>query len=87
VGEGGESYVSLRGPFRLEGKPLLCDADGPLDCPITGNERVKVVAGTREAWFVAYLPTSAVDPAVVGETLQRLAEASGGVRVRLLAVS
>ncbi len=46
-GRPGESYISLRGPFTLEGKPLLCDAHGPLDCPITGNEKVKVTVDTR----------------------------------------
>ena len=32
----GESYESLRGPFNLEGKPVLFDPKGPLDTPITG---------------------------------------------------
>ena len=60
AGEPGESYVSLRGPFNLEKKPLLADEDGPLDTPITGNERVKVTEGTRAAWLVAYLPQGVV---------------------------
>jgi len=56
----GESYESLRGPFNLEGKPLLLDTQGPLDTPITGGVRVKVTPETRRAWLVAYLPEGVV---------------------------
>ncbi len=59
-GRAGESYESLRGPFNLEGKPLLVDAEGPLDTPITGSVRVKVRPETRRAWLVAYLPAGVV---------------------------
>ncbi len=58
AGKPGESYESLRGPFNLEGKPLLADAEGPFGTPITDSQRVKVTAETRRAWMVAYLPTS-----------------------------
>jgi DNA/RNA-binding domain of Phe-tRNA-synthetase-like protein len=60
AGRRGESYLSLRGPFNLEGKPLLCDSNGPLDCPITGNDKVKATAQTRSAWLVAYLPSGEI---------------------------
>ena len=56
AGRAGESYDSLRGPFNLEGKPLLVDALGPCDAPITGSQRVKVTADTVRATLVAYLP-------------------------------
>jgi DNA/RNA-binding domain of Phe-tRNA-synthetase-like protein len=56
AGQAGESYESLRGPFNLEGKPLLVDALGPCDAPITGSQRVKVSADTMRATLVAYLP-------------------------------
>jgi DNA/RNA-binding domain of Phe-tRNA-synthetase-like protein len=56
AGRAGEAYESLRGPFNLEGKPLLADAEGPCDAPITGGERVKVLPDTRRAWLVAYMP-------------------------------
>jgi DNA/RNA-binding domain of Phe-tRNA-synthetase-like protein len=81
AGRPGESYQSLRGPFRLEGKPLLCDTAGPLDCPITGNERVKVAAATRVAWLVAYLPSETAEPASTHETLERLVDTAPLVRV------
>jgi DNA/RNA-binding domain of Phe-tRNA-synthetase-like protein len=57
AGRAGESYESLRGPFSLEGKPLLVDAQGPCDAPITGSQRVKVGARTERATLVAYLPS------------------------------
>ena len=57
AGRAGEAYESLRGPFNLEGKPLLADAEGPCDAPITGGERVKVLPETRRAWLVVYMPS------------------------------
>jgi DNA/RNA-binding domain of Phe-tRNA-synthetase-like protein len=56
AGQAGESYESLRGPFNLEGKPLLADAEGPFGTPITDSQRVKVKEGVARAWMVAYLP-------------------------------
>lgn len=60
TGREGESYESLRGPFRLDEKPVLFDGIGPCDAPITGSERVKVVAETELATIVAYLPQGVV---------------------------
>jgi DNA/RNA-binding domain of Phe-tRNA-synthetase-like protein len=71
AGRAGEAFDSLRGPFNLEGKPLLADALGPFGTPITDSQRVKVRGETRTAWLVAYLPQDIVDPAAV---LTRLAE-------------
>ena len=73
----GESYESLRGPFNLEGKPVLFDPKGPLDTPITGSVRVKVEADTRTAWLVAYMPASELDQETAGKTLDRLADGTG----------
>lgn len=67
AGRPGESYLSMRGPFSLEGKPLLCDSNGPLDAPITGSEKVKVRGDTKSAWLVAYLPREVL-PAAKAET-------------------
>jgi DNA/RNA-binding domain of Phe-tRNA-synthetase-like protein len=87
TGRADESYQSLRGPFRLEGKPLLCDTRGPLDCPITGNERVKVTTETRRAWLVAYLPADVVDNESVREVLEKLVLAAPVVCIHQTAVS
>lgn len=56
AGRPGEAYESLRGPFNLEGKPLLVDAHGPADTPITGGIRVKARGDTSRVWLVAYMP-------------------------------
>ena len=76
-GMDGESYESLRGPFHLEGKPVLFDPEGPLDTPITGNVRVKVEADTKKAWLVAYIPASEIDCETAGKTIDRLADRTG----------
>jgi DNA/RNA-binding domain of Phe-tRNA-synthetase-like protein len=72
AGRPGETYDSLRGPFNLEGKPLLADALGPFGSPITDSRRVKITAATASAWIVAYLPQGVVDPAAVPATLGEL---------------
>lgn len=82
AGRAGESYRSLRGPFDLEGRPLLVDAHGPCDTPITGNERVKVEPTTRRAWLVAYLPATEVDPDEAAAALREMAGEVEGVTVR-----
>jgi DNA/RNA-binding domain of Phe-tRNA-synthetase-like protein len=76
VGKPGESYESLRGPFNLEGKPLLVDAQGPCDAPISGNQRVKVVPETKRAWLVAYLPAGVVTPEAAERQLRELLKAA-----------
>jgi DNA/RNA-binding domain of Phe-tRNA-synthetase-like protein len=68
----GEAYASLRGPFNLEGKPLLADALGPCDAPITGGERVKVLPETTRAWLVAYMPGEALTAAAGERALREL---------------
>ncbi|MGD8439353.1 MAG: phenylalanine--tRNA ligase beta subunit-related protein, partial [Holophagae bacterium] len=73
----GERYESLRGPFNLDGKPVLFDSEGPLDSPITGNVRVKVKPDTRAAWLVAYMPASELEIGGAGRALERLAADTG----------
>jgi DNA/RNA-binding domain of Phe-tRNA-synthetase-like protein len=68
VGRAGESMDSLRGPFGVEGKPLLADVRGPFGTPITDSERVMVRTDTRRVWLMAYLPEEGAiegDPAEV----------------------
>ncbi|HKI01475.1 MAG TPA: phenylalanine--tRNA ligase beta subunit-related protein [Thermoanaerobaculia bacterium] len=72
AGRAGESYESLRGPFNLEGKPLLADAEGPFGTPITDSQRVKVREGTPRAWMVAYLPRGVVSAEDAAKTLDGL---------------
>jgi DNA/RNA-binding domain of Phe-tRNA-synthetase-like protein len=72
AGTPGEHYESLKGPFNLEGKPLLVDRHGPCDAPITGSRRVMIGDETRQAWLVAYLPGTVLTPRQVGESLDGL---------------
>jgi DNA/RNA-binding domain of Phe-tRNA-synthetase-like protein len=73
----GESYESLRGPFNLEGKPVLFDEEGPLDTPITGNVRVKVNPDTASAWLVAYMPADQIELEQARSTLDALVSGVG----------
>ncbi|MGH7337624.1 MAG: hypothetical protein ACREI7_08605, partial [Myxococcota bacterium] len=76
AGRAGETLDSMRGPFDLEGKPLLEDAAGPFGTPITDSHRVKVLPETVGGWLVAYLPEAVVDEATVERCLDEiLAEA------------
>jgi DNA/RNA-binding domain of Phe-tRNA-synthetase-like protein len=86
-GIAGEAYESLRGPFSLEGRPLLVDAHGPIDTPITGSEKVKVTPETEKAWLVAYLPEQVVNPQQARDTLYQLLKAAPVAHVSIVAAS
>jgi DNA/RNA-binding domain of Phe-tRNA-synthetase-like protein len=83
AGRPGETFDSLRGPFNLEGKPLLADDRGPFGTPITDSQRVKVQEDTGSVWLVAYLPHGVVDPE---EARTRLEELAGKADVAIEAV-
>lgn len=87
AGRPGESYDSLRGPFNLEGKPLLEDAEGAFGTPITDSQRVKVKEGTAGAWIVAYLPRGVVAPETASEALDALLAEAAVARVEERGVS
>jgi len=87
AGRPGETYDSLRGPFNLEGKPLLADPQGPFGTPITDSQRVKVTAETRSAWLVAYLPSGVVHPERAERELQGLLAQAPVARIEAAGVS
>ena len=87
AGRAGECYESLRGPLNLEGKPLLADAAGPLDTPITGNEKVKVTPASEIAWLVAYLPEGVVSAETTRDTLERMLAAAPVARASQVSAS
>jgi DNA/RNA-binding domain of Phe-tRNA-synthetase-like protein len=87
AGRPGESYDSLRGPFNLEGKPLMADAQGPFGTPITDSHRVKVKEGAAGAWIVAYLPRGVVTPEATREALEALLAEAAVARVLEAGVS
>lgn len=72
AGRPGESYESHRGPFHLEGKPLLADAEGPCAAAVTDSQRVKVRDETRAAWLAAWLPAGGVAPERVEKRLKEM---------------
>ena len=76
-GRPGESYQSLRGPFNLEGKPVLFDEEGLLDTPITGNVKVAVQPDTAIAWLVAYMPAAEIDVETAWGVLDGLSQGTG----------
>ena len=87
IGKAGEEYASLKGPFRLEGRPLLLDTEGPLDAPITGSARVKIRETTASAWLVAYLPAAAVTYEQAEAALIRLTGPPSGIRADMISFS
>ena len=80
-GQSGEFMESMRGPFNLEGKPVLVDEKGPFGTPITDAERVKVTKPTGTYWIVAYLPKSVVRPEFARGKLDDLVGRLSNVRV------
>ena len=79
-GRPGETYPSLRGVLKLDGKPLLVDARGPCDTPISGSQRVKVREETTKCTLVAYLPAAEVSIAEADDVLRFLLGEGTGVR-------
>lgn len=87
AGRPGESYESLKGPFNLEGKPILVDPEGPFDTPITGSQRVKVRDDSRRAWLTAYLPSAVLRPEDAQKALDDLLAQVPVVRVEAAGAS
>jgi DNA/RNA-binding domain of Phe-tRNA-synthetase-like protein len=81
VGAPGETVESLRGPFPLDGKPLLEDANGVYSTPITDSRRTSVGPGVRRAVFVAYFPEEALDPALAGASMLGMAAGAPQIAV------
>jgi DNA/RNA-binding domain of Phe-tRNA-synthetase-like protein len=84
AGRPGESYESLRGPFNLEGKPLMADGEGPFGTPITDSQRVKMKEGDRRAWMVAYLPRGVVSADEAARILDSLLAEAAGATVAVI---
>lgn len=82
-GRPGEIMDSLRGPFNLDARPVLADADGPFGTPITDSEKVKVKSETGTFWIVVYLPRAAVPRDRVEAVLKELGPKISGLSWKL----
>jgi len=80
-GQTGELMDSMRGPFNLEGKPTLVDADGAFGSPITDSERVKVKTAKGTFWLVAYLPQNVVSAETASKHLSSLVKRVGSTEI------
>lgn len=78
-GRPGEFIDSLRGPFNLDAKPVLADAEGPFGTPITDAERVKVKNTAGTFWVVVYLPRNLSDGERLKAVLQTLGSKIKGI--------
>jgi DNA/RNA-binding domain of Phe-tRNA-synthetase-like protein len=57
AGRPGETYAGIRKPeVRLEGRPVLADAEGPFGNPTSDSLRTSVETGTTALWLVIFAP-------------------------------
>jgi DNA/RNA-binding domain of Phe-tRNA-synthetase-like protein len=72
-GRAGESYLAIgKEKWAVEGKPVLCDAEGPFGSPIRDSQRTMVTAETRNVLTVIFCPAATAEM-----TLARVAERHG----------
>ncbi|HVN07433.1 MAG TPA: phenylalanine--tRNA ligase beta subunit-related protein [Patescibacteria group bacterium] len=82
-GRAGEAYLAIgKEMWPVDGKPVLCDDEGPFGGPIRDSQRTMVTAGTRNVLTVIFAPSSARGEAVElaarrhGERMARFAGAA-----------
>lgn len=80
-GQPAEVMASMRGPFNLEGKPVLVDDAGPFGTPLTDSERVKVTSASGTFWLVAYLPGGVVPKSDAAAVLHEIVDELDGFSV------
>ena len=77
-GRAGEAYLAIgKETWPVEGKPVLCDAEGPFGSPVRDSQRTMITAETRNVLTVIFAPTSAAAESVLRAAerqAQRLAE-------------
>ena len=58
-GRPGESYPGIRKEsVNVEGRPVLCDAEGPFGNPTSDSLRTSVTEAARSLWLVIFAPAS-----------------------------
>ena len=61
-GRAGESYLAIgKEMWSVEGKPVVCDAEGPFGGPIRDSQRAMVTPSTRKVLTVIFGPMAAGD--------------------------
>jgi len=56
-GRPGEAYAGIRkDAVHLQGRPVLCDAEGPFGNPTSDSLRTAVTRSTRSLWMVIFAP-------------------------------
>jgi DNA/RNA-binding domain of Phe-tRNA-synthetase-like protein len=73
-GAAGERYEGIgKQTWHLEGRPVLCDSDGPFGSPISDSTRSMITESAREILVVIYAPAAAPD-ALLERAMERLGE-------------
>jgi len=59
-GRAGESYLAIgKETWAVDGKPVLCDVEGPFGSPIRDSQRTMVTTETRDVLTVVFAPAGA----------------------------
>jgi DNA/RNA-binding domain of Phe-tRNA-synthetase-like protein len=82
----GERYEGIgKRTWHLEGRPVLCDAEGPFGSPISDSTRSMVTESTHEILTVIYAPSGAPDASLEGamaHLCERLSQFGGASATR-----
>ncbi|HKM91020.1 MAG TPA: phenylalanine--tRNA ligase beta subunit-related protein [Candidatus Acidoferrales bacterium] len=80
-GRPGEAYLAIgKEMWPVDGKPVLCDAEGPFGSPIRDSQRTMITAATRSVLTVIFAPAVAAPDSILHAAqrhAQRLAEFAG----------
>jgi len=80
-GRPGESYLAIgKEMWPVDGKPALCDAEGPFGSPIRDSQRTMITPATRSVLTVIFAPASAAPDSILCAAqshTRRLAEFAG----------
>ena len=77
----GESYPGIRKEsVNVEGRPVLCDAEGPFGNPTSDSLRTSVTEAARSLWLVIFAPSD-----IPRETLSAHAASAAAAMARHLA--
>jgi DNA/RNA-binding domain of Phe-tRNA-synthetase-like protein len=71
--------------WRLDGRPVLADADGPFGSPISDSTRTMITDAAREVLIVIYAPSSLPDASIeqaASRLCERLTQFAGAAATR-----